>query len=152
MRTLLTTALLSLSLILSTQAADKENHEHHHGIKAGPTGGRLITEVEPHLEFFVNKENKVEIRFISDDMKVLAPADQVISIVMGDRSSPTKLSFSKDGNKLVSDKVIPEGNNHPTVLQIKTTPSAKTINEKFNLNLLQCPTCSNKEYACICDH
>lgn len=149
MKKLLTT-LITLALALSTSAADKDKHEHE--AKAGPTGGRLITEVEPHVEFFVNKEKKVEIRFIDDAMKVVAPAAQVISVTLGDRSAPTKLSFTKDGDKLVSDKVVPEGNDLPTVVQIREKEGAKAINEKFNLNLNDCPTCKNKEYACTCAH
>lgn len=146
------TALLILALALNVSAAEKEKHDHEHEAKAGPTGGKLITEVEPHVEFFVNKENKVEIRFVDDDMKVVAPGEQVISVTLGDRSAPTKLSFTKDGDKLVSDKAIPEGNNLPTVVQIKTTADAKAVTEKFNLNLDDCSECSHKEYACICDH
>ena len=73
-------------------------------------------------------------------------------VTLGDRSAPTKLAFAKDGDKLVSDKAIPEGNDHPTVVQIREKEGAKAINEKFNLNLSKCPTCSNAEYACICAH
>jgi len=47
---------------------------------------------------------------------------------------------------------IPEGENLPTVVQIKANPDAKAVTEKFNLNLAQCPTCKNKEYACTCEH
>ena len=71
---------------------------------------------------------------------------------MGDRANPTKLAFAKDGDKLVSDKNIPDGKELPVVLQIKTTADAKAVTEKFNLNLAKCPTCSNSEYACTCDH
>ena len=56
---------------------------------------------------------------MDDDNKVVAPGEQVISVTLGDRSAPTKLAFTKDGNKLVSDKAIPEGNDLPTVVQIK---------------------------------
>ncbi|MFO1486377.1 MAG: hypothetical protein U1F71_23645 [Verrucomicrobiaceae bacterium] len=150
MKKLLTTTLLTLALAFTASAADKDKHEHE--AKAGPTGGRLITEVEPHVEFFVNKDKKVEIRFINDDMKVVAPGAQVINVTLGDRSAPTKLSFTKDGDKLISDKAVPEGNDLPTVVQIKTAPDAKSVNEKFNLNLNDCPTCKNKEYACTCAH
>jgi len=94
----------------------------------------------------------VEIRFINDDNKVVAPGEQVISVTLGDRSAPTKLSFAKDGDKLVSDKTIPAGNDYPTVVQIRAKEGAKPVNEKFNLNLEQCPTCKNKEYACTCVH
>ena len=150
--TLLTLAIAALGLAINVSAADKEKHDHDHEIKAGRTGGKLITEVEPHVEFFVNKDKMVEIRFIDDDMKVVAPGEQVISVTLGDRSAPTKLSFTKEGNMLISDKAIPEGENLPTVVQIKTTPDAKSVTEKFNLNLEQCPTCKNKEYACTCAH
>ena len=150
--TLLTLAIAALGLAFTVNAAEKDDHDHEHETKAGPTGGKLITEVEPHVEFFVNKDKMVEIRFIDDDMKVVAPGEQVISVTLGDRSAPTKLSFTKEGNMLISDKAIPEGENLPTVVQIKTTPDAKAVTEKFNLNLEQCPTCKNQEYACTCAH
>ncbi|WP_395730453.1 hypothetical protein [Prosthecobacter sp.] len=150
MKKLITTTLLALALAFTASAADKDKHDHE--TKAGPTGGRLITAVEPHVEFFVNKDKKVEIRFINDDMKVVAPGEQVISVTLGDRSAPTKLSFAKEGDKLISDKAIPEGNDLPTVVQIRAKEGAKAVNEKFNLNLDQCPTCKNKEYACTCAH
>ncbi|GAA5137092.1 hypothetical protein GCM10023213_13290 [Prosthecobacter algae] len=150
MKTKLFTALLTLALAFSVNAADKHDHEHEG--KAGPTGGKLITEVEPHVEFFVNKDKKVEIRFIDDDMKVVAPGEQVISVTLGDRNSPTKLTFAKDGDKLISDKAIPEGSDLPTVVQIKAKAGEKAVTEKFNLNLNDCPTCKNKEYACTCAH
>jgi hypothetical protein len=152
MKKLLTTTLLALAMAFTATAADKDKHDHEHAAKAGPTGGKLITEVEPHVEFFVNKDKKVEIRFIDDDMKVVAPGEQVISVTLGDRSAPTKLSFTKDGDKLISDKAIPEGNDLPTVVQIKAKAGEKSVTEKFNLNLNDCPTCKNKEYACTCAH
>ena len=130
-------------------AAEEHNHAEK---KAGPTGGRLITTVEPHVEFFVTKDKKVEIRFVDDANKVVAPAEQVVTVTLGDRANPTKLTFTKDGEKLISDKPVPEGNDYPTVVQIKTTAKAKAVNEKFNLNLSNCPTCKFQEYACTCDH
>ena len=153
MKKLLTTTLLGLALAFTVNADEKEKHDHDHDkIKAGPTGGRLVTKVEPHAEFFVTKDKKVEIRFVDDDNKVVAPGEQVITVTLGDRKSPTKLAFTKDGDKLVSDKAIPEGNDLPTVVQIKTKPDAKSVTDKFNLNLEQCPSCKNKEYACTCAH
>lgn len=151
MQSTLLSLFLTMALAVSTNAADQDKHDHEK-IKAGPTGGRLITAVEPHAEFFVTADKKVEIRFVDDDNKVVAPGPQVITVTMGDRSSPTKLTFTKDGDKLVSDKAIPAGNDLPTVVQIREKEGAKAINEKFNLNLEQCPTCKYKEYACVCDH
>ena len=150
LKSLLTIAALSLGLAFNSFAEDKDDHEH--AAKAGPTGGKLITEVEPHVEFFVNKDKKVEIRFIDDDNKVVAPGDQVISVTLGERSKPTKLAFTKAGDKLISDKTVPEGNGHPTVVQIKADAKAKPVNARFNLNMNKCPTCANAEYACVCEH
>ena len=148
LKSILATAVLALGLAFNATAEDK----HEHAAKAGPTGGKLITEVEPHVEFLVTKDKKVEIRFVDDDNKVVAPGEQVITVTLGERSKPTKLAFTKDGNKLVSDKVVPEGNDYPTVVQIKTDAKAKPINARFNLNMTKCPTCANAEYACTCDH
>jgi hypothetical protein len=125
--------------------------EEHKEIKA-PNGGRIIESVEPHAEFLITKDKKVEVRFLDDAGKVVAPAAQTVTVTMGDRAAPTKLAFAKDGDKLVSDKVIPEGKELPVVVQIKVTPEAKTVTEKFNLNLAKCPTCENAEYACTCAH
>ena len=143
------TLLLALTLTTGLSAAEPHTHTH---LKAGPTGGRLITSVEPHVEFFVNKDKKVELRFVDDDNKVIAPGAQVISVVLGDRAAPTKLAFTQQGDKLVSDKVIPAGNDYPTVVQIRAKEGAKATNEKFHLNLESCPTCKYQEYACICAH
>lgn len=135
-------ALIAASLTFAT-AAEK--------IKA-PNGGRIVDAVEPHAEFLVTADMKVEVRFVDDTGKVVAPAAQTVTVTMGDRAAPTKLVFTKDGDKLVSDKTIPEGKDLPVVLQIKVTPDSKTVTEKFNLNLSKGPTCSNLEYACSCEH
>jgi hypothetical protein len=164
MKTLLIAALTAFGLTFSVRADEKKpagkpeakeehaDHDHAHAAKAGPTGGKLITAVEPHVEFFVNKDKKVEIRFVDDDNKVVAPGEQVISVTLGERAKPAKLTFTKEGDHLISDKVIPEGNDYPTVVQIKTSAKAKAVNEKFNLNMTKCPKCPNPEYSCICEH
>jgi len=120
-------------------------------IKA-PNGGRIIDGVTPHAEFVVTTDKKAEVRFLDASGKVIAPAAQVVTVTMGDRAAPTKLAFTKDGDKLVSDKPVPDGKELPVVLQIKVTPGSKAVTDKFNLNMAKCPTCSNPEYACSCDH
>lgn len=168
MKTLLIAALTTLSLSFGAYAQDKskeagkpaakeetkkdDHADHDHAKKAGPTGGKLITAVEPHVEFFVNKDKKVEIRFVDDDNKVVAPGEQVISVTLGERAKPAKLTFTKEGDHLISDKVIPAGNDYPTVVQIKATAKGKAVNEKFNLNMTKCPNCPNPEYSCTCEH
>ena len=91
-------------------------------IKA-PNNGRIIDSVEPHAEFLVTKEKKIEIRFLDDAGNVIAPAAQIVSVVMGDRSAPTKLAFTKDGDKLVSAG----RRNDTTVFVVYTPPSRASI-------------------------
>lgn len=142
------TKMLALGLLVAgfTFASAAEEK-----IKA-PNGGKIIHEVEPHAEFLISKENKIEIRFLDDAGKVVEPGAQVVTVTMGDRTKPTKLVFAKDGDKLVSDKTIPEGKELPVVLQIKAKEGEKAVTEKFNLNLAKCPTCEHAEYACTCEH
>lgn len=44
------------------------------------------------------------------------------------------------------------GKESPTVVQIKATPTAKTVTAKFNFDLAKCGECRLSEYACLCDH
>lgn len=117
-----------------------------------PNGGRLIDSIEPHAEFLVTTDKKIEVRFLDEAGKVVAPGEQVVAVTMGDRANPTKLAFTKVGEKLVSDKVIPEGEELPVVLQIRAKAGEKAVNIKFTLNLAACPTCDHAEYACTCAH
>lgn len=139
------------ALVASLGFVTADEHKEHKAVKA-PNGGRIIHAMELHAEFLVTKDKKVEIRFLDEAGKVIAPAVQTATVTMGDRAHPTKLAFAKDGDKLVSDKVIPEGKELPVVLQIKTTPDAKAVTDKFNLNMAPCPECKLPEYACACDH
>ncbi|MGV3531146.1 MAG: hypothetical protein ACO1QR_02165, partial [Chthoniobacteraceae bacterium] len=131
------TAITALSLAVPAFAAEKEKHDHDE-VKVGPTNGKLITKVEPHVEFLVTKEKKVELRFVDGANKVVSPGAQEITVTMGERSKPTKLTFAKQGDKLVSSGPIPAGNEIPTVVQIREKAGAKAVNETFNLNLSEC--------------
>lgn len=118
----------------------------------GPNGGRVVTSVTPHYEFFVTPEKKVKITFLGEDGKAVPAKDQVITAVGGDRAAPTRLTFARDGDSLLSDKPLPEGNELPIVVQVKVTPDAKAVTEKFTVNLANCPECQHAEYACTCNH
>jgi len=135
---------------------DDHDHDHDHGgdeIVAGPSGGRVMTLVEPHLELFVTDARKVEIRQVSEELKAEPIGTQVVSLVAGDRANPTELTFAKSGEMLVSNEVLPDGNDFPVVVTIKSGPDdTGKKREKFNLNLADCPECDNKEYACECEH
>jgi len=155
-KTLLAAALCGF-MVPSAVLADEKDHDHaeheheEHAVK-GPNNGRMIMEVEPHAEFFVTKDRKVQITFVNDDGKMVPIKDQKVTIICGERSKPTTMKMEKKDGKLVSSNVLPEGNDYPTVVSIKTTPDAKTVREKFNLNMSDCPTCDFAEYNCTCDH
>ncbi|MDF1825833.1 MAG: hypothetical protein P1U68_14395 [Verrucomicrobiales bacterium] len=134
------------------EEGDHDEHHDHDGIEAGPNGGRLLTSVEPHLEFFVTEDRKVRISAVNDDEKLQPIAGQKVSLIGGDRSNPTRMKFTKEGDTLISDIAFPEGNDFPVVIMITPTPESDKVTEKFNLNLADCPSCENKEYACTCDH
>lgn len=156
-KSLLLPLIAALALSLPVSAADKKKHDHDHDHAkekkiTAPNGGRIITAVEPHAEFLVTKDRKVQITFLGEDGKAIVPVGQVVTVTAGERSSPTKLTFAKSGNVLVSDAALPAGNDFPTVVQIKATADAKAVTEKFNLNLSNCPACKFAEYACTCAH
>ena len=139
--------------------AEHKDHDHDHdhghshdGIEAGPNGGRILFEVEPHVEFLVTDDRKVRISAVNDDGKVIPVTTQTASLMGGSRANPTKMKFTKEGDSLVSDVAFPEGNDFPVVIQLKGNPEDKAAIVKFNLNLADCPTCDSKEYACTCDH
>jgi len=121
-------------------------------LKAGHNGGRLVTTVKPHVEFFLKKDRTVQITFLDESGAIVSPAEQTVSVIGGDRSAPTTLKFKQEGNVLVSEQALPEGKNLPIILQIKVTPESKTIRERFYLNLSECSGCGYAEYACTCGH
>ncbi len=145
------TIVAAFAVQFTIQAAD--DHGHSHAAKAaGPNGGRLISTVEPHVEFLITAERKIQITFIGENGRPISPDQQVVTVTTGERSAPVKLSFVKSGDGLLSEQVVPEGNNLPVVVQIKASPDAKTVVEKFHLNLANCAGCQKAEYACICGH
>lgn len=146
------TKIIVLLAILALPFLNAAEDHVHAKKEVGPNGGRVVTSVTPHYEFFVTPEKKVRITFLGEDGKGVPAKDQVITAVGGDRAAPTKLTFAKDGDSLVSDKPLPDGKELPIVLQVKITPVAKAVTEKFNVNMATCPECKYAEYACTCDH
>ncbi len=137
---------------------DSEHHDedshHDEGEKSegGPNGGRLITSVEPAVEFIVQDDRTMQIQLLDENRKEVVPTGQVITLIGGDRTNPTTIAFTKKGNRLVSDKALPEGPSVPVVLQIMASSNSELVRERFNVNLSECPTCHYQEYACVCGH
>ena len=86
--------LAALALTIPAFAAEQEHK--HEKKEAGPNNGRVITAVEPHLEFLVTKDRKVEITALTEDPKAGKLSGQVIAVTAGDRSKPTKLEFKEE--------------------------------------------------------
>ena len=125
---------------------DKKDGHHHEDLKA-PNGGRILHEVEPHAEFFITKDRKVQITFIEK-----GEGANSVTAIGGKRSKPTKFTFekTKDG-AFVSKEKLPEGMLVPIVLTFKGEKNYKAL-VRFNVNMEDCPTCEFLEYACTCDH
>ena len=140
-------ALVAVALSITTLQAHNEKKK-----VAGPNGGRVIAAIEPRAEFFVLPDRKVQITFLDKAGKAIPPAEQVVTVVAGERMSPTSLTFSKAGDKLISSAALPKGDEIPAVVQIKSAPNAKAVTEKFNVDLSKCGECKLAEYACICAH
>lgn len=143
--------VFSVLLITSIAAFAGPGHAHEKK-ESGPNGGRLITTVSPHAEFLVTPERKVKITFVDDGGKVVPPSDQIVTVTTGERSAPVKLTFTKEGDSLISDGVVPEGTMFPTVVQIKASADSETSTARFNLNMANCSGCQKPEYACTCAH
>lgn len=136
---------------------DHDGHEHgescdHDHIKAGPNKGRMISTVAPQAEFLVLDGGKIKVTFFDESMNVVAPSGQSVSVVSGERISPVELSFTAQGDALVSTEALPSGNNFPTIVAIKPSADAEEVVTKFTLNLTDCSSCENKEYSCECHH
>jgi hypothetical protein len=94
----------------------------------------------------------IQLTFLNHEGELVAPGEQVVSLIGGDRQNPVRLRFVSDGSVLLSDQALPEGNNLPVILSIKPNAGSQSIRERFNLNLSDCPTCDYLEYACTCEH
>ena len=155
LKTIVLSIVSALAFSLPVSAAEKKHdpNDHIHEKKvAGPNGGRIITTATPRAEFFVLPDRKVQITFLDQAGKAIPPADQLVTIVAGERMSPTTLTFSKSGNKLISNAALPKGDEVPAVVQIKSAPDANAVTEKFTVDLAKCSECKLAEYACICGH
>lgn len=133
----------------SAQHQDADEHGQAHAIVT-PNGGRLVTSIDPRAEILVADDGRVKITFLDDTGAAVASAGQDVSLIAGDRNNPIRLSFAADGVGLVSEGTLPIDKAIPVVVAFKSSPEAKLVRERFTLNMSECPSCDNKEYACAC--
>jgi hypothetical protein len=84
---------LAIALLSSLTLQAGDNHSHEKKV-AGPNGGRILTTIEPHAEFFVTADRKVQITFVNDEGKAIGPAEQIVIVTTGERSAPVKMTFA----------------------------------------------------------
>ena len=130
----------------------KHDHDHHHAMKAGPNGGKVLHEVHPHAELLVTRDRKLQITFLTEKGKATAPGEQTVTVICGKRTRPTRMRFARKGNSFLSDKALPRGLHIPTVIQVRMKPKERPIIIRLNLNLEECSGCDALEYACVCPH
>ena len=133
-----------------------EGHEHkgEHASEhaGGPKGGRLLENIEPHAEFFVEKDKTATITFYDEAMKPVPAAGQSAVLNVDTDGNKARLEFEKKGDVLVTKGSLPEGDSHNVVLQLKQSDDAKPANFRFAVDNNMCGECKRAEYACICEH
>lgn len=153
--------ILALVLACATPAFAAEGHDHaghSHAAKiTGPDKGRILAQLEPDAELFVTPERKVRLTFIDAHGKPVAiPEGFSATLVTGDRSAPTTLTFAREGKgeqtSLLTTAPLPEGQNLPAILRAKSAADAAPQSIRVQLNLAQCGECDSPEYACKCGH
>lgn len=147
-------ALFAPAGVFADEGHDHAGHAHAETKKvAGPNGGRILKEVEPHAELFVTAERKVKLTFLDEAGKAApAPAGATATMVTGDRAAPTTLEFELVEGALVSKAALPEGKNLPAIVTIKAGAEAKPARSRLQINLVICGGCQLAEYACTCGH
>jgi hypothetical protein len=130
--------------------AKQAGHAGQHA--GGPKGGRLLENVEPHAEFFVEKDRTASLTFYDDSMKPIPASGQSASLSVDTNGNKTKLEFEQKGDILVTTGSLPEGGSHNIVLHLRQTAEAKPTNFRFTLDGNVCAECKRAEYACICAH
>jgi hypothetical protein len=89
--------LAALAFALSAPAADHD----HDKKEAGPNGGRLLTALDPHAEFFVTADRKVQITFLDEEVTVTissAPAARARASVRRSNDWPSPRRRKGFGN------------------------------------------------------
>ena len=139
-------AFLAMALITPTIAEEKAKE-----VEAGKRGGRLLQTENPRPEFFVEKDHTVSVKFYDEKGKVIAPADQKVTVIATGKQKK-KLELVKKDDALVSAEPLPEGDGYNLVVQVRAKADARPSNFRFLfLNHICLGTCGNPEYACTCD-
>lgn len=144
--TLSTTLLLALLGANGAFAAGDHGHAHapeaaHAGHADDDHDHALVIRSQAGftLSVTVDKARKACIRFIDASNKTVPLTAQSISGIAGERSAPTKLTFTRgtgsDADVLIADQPLPSTDHVSIILSIRTSPDAKAVTERFMLHL-----------------
>jgi hypothetical protein len=116
-----------------------------------PQGGRVLATKPLQAEFFVQPDNRVSITFYDENMKPVAPSQQIVKLIAEAPSGKATLDFEKTTDAFVSTAPLPEGDGYRVVVQIKPAANAKPQNFRIDYHPEICGECKFAEYACICE-
>lgn len=148
------TLILTAALALATNLrAEKGHEEHSHGDEkiAGPHGGRVIELAEGHLEFYATSERLIEVYFYDSSMEPSTSSKAQIQVIAQSEAGSQKYDLTLREGAFRSSDPLPEGNNYPLVVRVKTTPESSFQNLRFLYNSSICGGCNLAEYACTCE-
>ena len=140
--------ILTIVTIAGISAFAAEDNDHK--LIPGPKGGKVLETKPLHAEFFVQPDRKVSITFYDENMKLVAPGEQVVNVIAEAASGKSTLNFEKIGDSLVSTEPLPEREGYRVVVQIRPTANAKPQNFRIDYHTEICGGCKMAEYACIC--
>ena len=78
-----------------------------------PAVERSLITLEPQIEFFITKERKLRITLLDLGDELATTANQPLSVMTGNSKEPVTLTFSREGNVLLSQQSLPAGDNSP---------------------------------------
>jgi|TARA_B110000305_G_scaffold2760_1_gene2634 hypothetical protein len=121
----------------------------HGEIELGPNKGRI-------LEFSANetmhgevteKDGKLHIALLDNDMKPVKVAVQSLTATAGTRQAPVKNEVTKNKTSFILS-VPKEG--EWIILQYKENDSAKAITARLHFDTKACAPCGKPEWRCAC--
>ncbi|MDL5046580.1 hypothetical protein QQ054_11100 [Oscillatoria amoena NRMC-F 0135] len=126
--------LLNLLTLMMTVCLGYAGPGHDDKTAAGPNGGKVLDAAAGHVEFFVQEDRKIRITFLDDKMKVIPVGKQVVTAKVEAGAATVPLDFERSGEFLVSQSVLPDGDQYRIVLQIRPDEGGKPQNLRIDYN------------------
>jgi len=153
MRTVSKLLIVASMFVAASSAYTEAPHGHDHDAPiAGPKGGRLLEDTQPHAEVLVEQDRSVTVTFYDEELRPVPTAAQQVVVIAEAGGKKTTLEFEKAGAVLVSKGSLPDEHALNLVVRFKQTPEDTARNFRFVYEDHICEVCKRAEYACICGH